>query len=355
MYLVVTFLLVLFTCVNASADVDKKINKELNIIYTNDIEGSVDTCGCATDPGGGAVRRINWYKKNNLFPTDTLYINGGNTLFAATNYMDYEIKYLKAGAQILADSMTKMNIDAFTPGEQDFKMGLDFFLSTTKKLPIVLTNSGYDRFLKELIIDKAGYKIGIIGILSDKVLTKETVAALSIKDPIAILKDTIPNLKKKVDIIVLILRSNEEELPSILKNANGVDIILSAGINEELTSPSIKDNSVMIRTLIGGDSIGLLKYKNIRDGKKVDIGNNNSLMAKAGELDLIMNTIENKESINTIKSEKEKINELIVKADENSSKLENRIDFLGKVYSGKNSLSQAIKKYEVLRKNSTPR
>lgn len=355
MHFIITFLLGLTFYCNLSAEVEQKTNKELNIIYTNDIEGSVDTCGCATDPGGGAERRLNWYKKHNLSPIDAIYINGGNTLFPSSNYMDYETKYLKAGAKIIADSMNKMNIDAYTPGEQDFKMGIDFFLSTTKELPVVLTNSGHDKFTKELIVYKEGYKIGIIGILSDKVITKEIQTALSIKDPVKTLKESISGLRDKVDIIILILRSNEQDLPLITKNIKGVDFILSSGINEELTSPKIKDNSVIIRTLIGGDSIGLLKYQHINNAKKIDIGNNNFLITKTGELDLIMKTLDNKDSIASIKNEKEKIKKLIVNTDEKSSKFENRIDFLGKVYSGKNSLSQAIKKYEVLRKNSTPR
>ncbi|MCX6113462.1 MAG: hypothetical protein NTY22_09340 [Proteobacteria bacterium] len=290
---------------NTFADFGIK-NGELNVVYTNDLEGSVDTCGCATDPGGGSVRQINWYKKNNLSPLNTIYINGGNTLFTSTDYMDYEVKYLKYGAQVIADSMSMMNIDAYTPGEKDFEMGLDFFISVSKKLPVLITNSDSGKFKKDIIVNKGGYKIGILGVISEKSLSKELVSALSIKDSISSLKNAVSKLKKDVDIIILIAHTGNTEFKTIIKNSKDIDIVLSTGVNEELTRPLIENNSIFIRMLPGGDSIGLLKYMHKKNAKKTDL------------------------------------------------ELDNKIDFLGKIYDGKNALSTKVKKYEALSKTSAP-
>ena len=341
-------------CINAFGAKPTK-GGNINIIYTNDVEGSVDTCGCAMDPGGGAVRRVNWYKMNSLSPLDTVYINGGNTLFTHTDYMDYEVKYLKAGAQILADSMSMMNIDAYTPGEQDLKLGLDFFLSASKNLPVLITNSGNDKFKKEIIINKGGLKIGIIGILSEKLLSKELATALDIKDAVASLKTELPKLKKETDLVILIVHTDDNEIKAILKNTRGIDVILSTGVNEELTRPMIANNSIVVRTLPGGDSIGLLKYEHKNGAKKVDVGFNNSMMAKSEQIELIIKTIDNKKTISNLEKEKSKLEDLVVKADDSSSKFESKIDFLGKMYAGKNGLDARVKKYEALRKTSAPR
>ena len=321
MRVVVISTFVLLFGVNAFADSWPK-SGELNIVYTNDMEGSVDTCGCATDPGGGAARRINWYKKNSLAPLNTLYINGGNTLFTSTDYMDYEVKYLKYGAQVMADSMKMMNLDAYTPGEKDFKMGVGFFESVSKKLPVVITNSESGKFKKEIIVNKGGYKIGILGVISQSSLPKEISLALSIKDVATSLKESISRLKKNVDIIILISHTDDKEFQTIVKNSKDVDIILSSGVNEQLTNPLIEHNSVFIRMLPSGDSIGLLRYLHKKNGKKVDRGYQD-LVAKNSS-----------------------------SANDADSTFENRIDFLGKDYDGKNILSSKAKKYEELRKTS---
>ena len=322
MRVVITSMFTFLLSMNGFADYGIK-NGELNIVYTNDMEGTVNTCGCAIDPGGGIVRRINWYKKNTLSPLNTVYINGGNTLFTSTDYMDYEVKYLKYGAQVMADSMSIMNIDAYTPGEKDFKLGLDFFMTISKKLPVLITNSDSDKFKKEIIINKAGYTIGLLGIISEKSLSKELASALSIKEAVGSLKDAISKLKKKVDIIILIAYSDDKEFKTIINNSKGVDIILSSGVNEQLTSPLIENNSISIRMLPSGDSIGLLKYTHKKDGKKTEL--------------------EYKDILSSDNTE------------ETFSMFQNRIDFLGKMYDGKNALNAKVKKYEALRKISAPR
>jgi len=324
MRIVITSVFAFLLSMNGFADSWPK-SGEINIVYTNDMEGTVNTCGCAIDPGGGAARRINWYKKNILSPLNTVYINGGNTLFTSTDYMDYEVKYLKYGAQVMADSMNMMNIDAYTPGEKDFKMGVDFFMTISKKLPVLITNSDSDKFKKEIIINKAGYKIGILGLISEKSLSKELVSDLLIKDSIDSLKDAVSTLKKKVDLIILITYTNDKEFRTIIKNSKGIDIILSSGINEQLTSPVIENNSVTVRMLPSGDSIGNLKYTHKKDAQKVDLEYKDVLSSSEQNLEQIVSTFQNK------------------------------IDFLGKAYDGKNTLDAKVKKYEALRKTSAPR
>ena len=180
-------------------------------------------------------------------------------------------------------------------------------------------------FKKEIIINKAGYKIGILGLISEKSLSKELVSDLLIKDSIDSLKDAVSTLKKKVDLIILITYTNDKEFRTIIKNSKGIDIILSSGINEQLTSPVIENNSVTVRMLPSGDSIGNLKYTHKKDAQKVDLEYKDVLSSSEQNLEQIVSTFQNK------------------------------IDFLGKAYDGKNTLDAKVKKYEALRKTSAPR
>ena len=229
-------------------------NAGLSIIYTNDMEGSIATCGCATDPGGGVERRINWYKQSNFSPFDTVYINSGSTLFPDTAFLDYETEYLKVGASIMADSLSAMNIDAYTPGASDLKMGKGFFKTTTKKLPVLITNSNSKEFLKEVKIKKAGLNIKILGITTQ-------IKELSNYDPVKALRKFTAKKGKK-DFFILLADTDTKTLNTILKNINNLDVVLSSSIEEQLTKPVKIGNSTIVRVLRGGDSIGVFEKEN---------------------------------------------------------------------------------------------
>ena len=246
-------LLILFTfaiAINFTAYAEQ----ELNLIYTNDMEGSVATCGCAVDPGGGVIRRINWYQQNNFAPTDTIYVNSGSTLFSGSAFMDYETEYLKLGASIMAESLNAINIDAYTPGAYDIKMGKDFFKSTTKNVPVLISNSKEKDFLKEVKIVRSGRNIKIFGIITG-------IKGFATIDPVTALKKLTAKKDKK-DYFILLADTNMQNLNKILKSIKNIDIVVSSSMEEQLTKPLQVGKTTVLRLLKGGDSIGLFKKEN---------------------------------------------------------------------------------------------
>jgi 2',3'-cyclic-nucleotide 2'-phosphodiesterase (5'-nucleotidase family) len=185
---------------------------------------------------------------------DTIYINSGLTLFPGSAFMDYEAESLKTGAAIMTDAMAAMNIDAYTPGVSDLKMGSDVFKTTTKKLPVLITNSNSKDFLKEIKIKRAGINIKIFGVTTE-------AKGLSTYDPVKALKKYTAK-KSKNELFVLLADTDKKTLTTILKNIRNIDVVLSSSIEEQLTKPLKIGNTLVIRVLKGGDSIGLLKKEN---------------------------------------------------------------------------------------------
>lgn len=276
------------------------LNANLNIIYTNDMEGSVTTCGCATDPGGGVERRINWLKKQKLDTANTLYINAGNTLFSDLPTLPNEEKAETEGASLLNESMKLMKLDATVPGRSDFKKGLGVFNTASKGLPIVISNSDDPKFKKSIKLKKSGTEVLILGFIQPDLVDHKLMLELKLNDVEKALKDELKKIsKKEKPFTIVLLYANETGLKSAVKKAKGVDLVLSAGIQEELPHAMNMDGVNVIRLLNGGDSIGLLKVKKESSGKY---------------------------------------------------SYQNMIRFLGPDYTGRNTLSSRIKKYEKLKK-----
>ncbi len=241
-------------------------NTELNIVYTNDLEGTVNTCGCATDPGGGTVRRVNWFNSLKLDPKNTVYINAGSTLFSDLASLPHEDKKERFGAQIMAESLKMMNISAYTPGSSDFKKGLATFNTLSKSLPLVLTNSDDNKHKKNIELKKANKKILVLGVVQMDKIDPAIMLELKLNDPVKALKAELKKIdKKEKPYTILLLYSNEELLKNITKQVKGIDLVLSAGIKEELPLAQKQNNSNVIRLLNGGDSIGLIKIDSLKN------------------------------------------------------------------------------------------
>jgi 2',3'-cyclic-nucleotide 2'-phosphodiesterase (5'-nucleotidase family) len=235
----------------------------LSIIYTNNLEGYVNTCGCAVNPGGGVKRRLNWFKKTNPSPDTTLYLDSGDTLSSVDSFMDYEKDKANMAADIILKHFKLMNIDAFTPGEKDLALDLETLVKTYKT-PLLISNSGKKGLNKAIKIVRAGYKIGILGVLSPELAKSKS---LKLGPIIPSLKKILPELKKSSDIIILLAHCGEDELKKISKEIKGIDIILSAHIQEQLTEPGKVNNTLILRMLNGGDSIGMLDFNKNKKGR----------------------------------------------------------------------------------------
>jgi len=285
------FFFTLFLC----SIINTTQSSPLNIVYTNDTEGSVTTCGCAKDPGGGVTRRLNWLKDAKLDPINTVYINAGNTIFNDLPSLAHEDKAERFGADIVFEAMSLMGIDAFTPGKSDFKKGVEYFKTASNKVPTVISNSDDTTYKKSVVFNKGENKIVVLGIIQPEILDQTNSIQLRLNDPVKALKNELKNITKNLKqkpYIILLLFSDEEGLKKIAKQAKGVDLILSAGIQEE-TPQALNLNGVnVIRLLNGGDSIGLF----------------------------------------------------------NTATLKNEITFLGPKFERKNQLSAKVKKYEGLKK-----
>jgi len=147
--LVLIFLLVLQ--VNLEADA-------FYIIYTSNINGAIENCGCGVDPLGGIDRIksfIDQFRKDN---ENVLLIDGG----------DYFNSYpFPALNEAMYKALIHIKYDCVVPGDQEFVEGDDFFLkySSFLKDKLLLSNGG-SGYKKNVEANFGNYQVRIFGYLS---------------------------------------------------------------------------------------------------------------------------------------------------------------------------------------------
>jgi len=156
------------------------------IVYSNDVLGEIEPCGCRNNPSGGVDRKEVFLKKIN--DSELLQLDAGNLLFSTYNIPEVLQKQSKLQASYLVESYNLLGHDAVTPGNKDFAMGIDVFKD--------LADDADFEFLSANLIDEDG----------DLILDAYETFKLKVSDK-----------RKKIKIAVIGLSGNNVQWPSPLK------------------------------------------------------------------------------------------------------------------------------------------
>jgi len=202
---------------------------------------------------GGLARKatiIDGIKNEGLKP---IILDAGN-LFYKDNQIDPGVTEAtaKINAEIIAESYTEIGCDAFSPGSKDFAFGIKDLMKLYNKSDFnyVSCNIFYENNPSKLlfkpykIIKRGKYKVGVIGLSS--VFSAEGII---VTNPIDALDNIIDEVDSKVDIIVLLFNSKDQDLNKIYDNDYNIDLILKS--NNSPTRSS--DGGNKIPTFIAGN------------------------------------------------------------------------------------------------------
>lgn len=109
-------MLILFCCV-ISVKANQQ-DKTIRILFTANINGGLENCGCGDNPAGGLDRVLSFFESYRDKHPQTLVMDGG----------DYFNSYpfLKLD-QAMLNALPLLNYDVLAPGEQEFNEGQIFF------------------------------------------------------------------------------------------------------------------------------------------------------------------------------------------------------------------------------------
>ena len=105
---------------------------KLDLVFSANVFGETDPCGCASGPKGGLDRRLNFLRMEPSFG-DRLVLDAGNALFSSENLDPARVDFLKKRASALLQGAQTMGVRAFNVGYLDLGGGLDFLKSEARK------------------------------------------------------------------------------------------------------------------------------------------------------------------------------------------------------------------------------
>ena len=245
----------------------------LTLIYSANLNGEIDPCGCFLNPLGGLAYRgaiVNKIRDENKH---VLLLDGGNTFFKHHNLKKAtspeRIKRFKKSAPYIVDVMNYWKLTAATFGANDLGAGYDEWVKLQKKAryPLLSINAkDEDKIIRPFIIKK----INSVKVLITGVTGEVMVAPLFTTDKIKISDHRKPLAslikKENADLVIVLSHSSYLDDWQLSGEVSGIDIILGA-YNQGFRAAPIKNGVPIVHTGRGGQSIAKIDITMTLDKK----------------------------------------------------------------------------------------
>ena len=239
--------------------------RNITLLFTNDFESAYDpTEAFWRDDMAriGGIAQLATLIRRERDAAEVAFLLDAGDIFTGT------LSRRSHGA-VAFDLMQLMDYDAMAIGNHEFEYGWERFADEKSRAPFPVlganlfyagTNHPYAQ--PWTIIERAGIRIGVIGLLGEDAATAlipENIAGVDVRDPGAILAPLVKRLRGEVDLIVVLvhqgptapMQTDDEADPTIFRGNDenfalagavpGVDVILAghtdAGTPEALVHP----------------------------------------------------------------------------------------------------------------------
>lgn len=281
---------------------ENKDKKEVNAVFTHDLHSRLDSYYIEEDGNkkeiGGFARIMTYLDEKRSEDKNLLVLDGGDFSMGTL----YQTVYEAEASELRM--LGYLGVDVTTLGNHEFdyrSKGLANMLAAARKsgdrLPeMVISNVDWEaslagekaeesRLLKEAfdnygikpytVVKKGGVRIGVIGVFGKDSLACAPTCALTFKDPIEAVEETVEEIQETedVDMIVCVSHSgtwedeskSEDEL--LAKSVPELDMIVSGHTHSILKEPIIHGNTVIVSCGEYGARVGSLKMVQKEDGR----------------------------------------------------------------------------------------
>jgi 2',3'-cyclic-nucleotide 2'-phosphodiesterase/3'-nucleotidase len=252
---------------------------KLTILLTSDIHGSVFPIDYKSgqEKDIGLLKVASLIKREREKNPNTISIDLGDTIQGSI--LAQYLYQVEKTPEYLYKIKEDIGFDLEVLGNHEFNYGLDYLNKgiNSSKTPVLTANivdqDGKPVYGDYMIIEKAGIKVGIIGLTSQYVKNREleeTIKGLNFLPAKETAEKYIKLLKDKVDVLILAYHGGfekdlvtgksmndnegENEGYEILKNLTGFDVLLTGHQHRKIAE--IIDNVAVLQAGFKGQAIG---------------------------------------------------------------------------------------------------
>jgi len=209
---------------------------ELELLFTGDVIGYIEDCGCKLNPAGGLARRA-WL----LNQIKTNYPSTPVVLLDSGNYTDNPTEAGEIRTAALLDAMVKLGYKAANVGDRDLTLGYEEFQKKVKGLDLAFVSTNIVKegttetvFPPYTVVEVKGasgkpVRIGVLGLLRYSPVWQKAGPAgtnLAVAQPAEMLRRVLPEVSAKSDLVVVLASLSKEDAHELAKQFQDIDLLL---------------------------------------------------------------------------------------------------------------------------------
>jgi 2',3'-cyclic-nucleotide 2'-phosphodiesterase (5'-nucleotidase family) len=208
-------------------------------LFSGDVIGYLEDCGCKQNPAGGLARR-QWVRdqiSSNFPGIPIIFLDSGN--FSDNPNEQGEIR-----TRGLLEGMDRLGYEVVNASERDLALGLPVFLERTSGSQATFVSANIVKFgtrepvldpYKILSVEVRGraepLRVGVIGAVRFNPVWKKAGADggnIGIAPPTEMIRRYLPELRDKVDVVVLLASMSRDDAGSLARELDGIDFVFGA-------------------------------------------------------------------------------------------------------------------------------
>ena len=163
-----------------------------------------------------------------------LTLDGGDLFWKGGDLQPENLRTQQIKADLLAEDMMALGLDAWVPGEADWKVGVDFVLDLVERreVPVLAGNlvCGDRHFPGHRRIERAGRSIGVVGVVDT------VVEGCTTSDPLVAAREAVASLGE-VDVLIGVFQGSAELDGRILREVEGFDFFFNGHTAQRSANP----------------------------------------------------------------------------------------------------------------------
>jgi 5'-nucleotidase / UDP-sugar diphosphatase len=187
---------------------------------------------------------------------DVLVLDGGD-LLTGTPLMDFQVRGAYGGA--MQELVEAVGYDALTLGNHEFDLGwenVSAFVAAAKT-PVVSANLDgvaggplFPTLLDHVILDVAGLKVGVFGLITEELPTLASPAVMAhvaLKDEVETARAEVQALEGEVDLVVALTHIGIENDERLAREVPGIDLIVGGHTHTPVQEPKREGDTWIVQ------------------------------------------------------------------------------------------------------------
>jgi hypothetical protein len=192
--------------------------RRATVFYTAEIHGTLEPCGCTSDPLGDFARATGLVRAAAGHGKQALLVDAGNLSFGATKPSAQQQPAAKLRADFLAHEIVRLPFGGSALGDSDLALG-----AAEVKLRRLAANLDAPFVEPSRLLEVGGIKIGVLGIVDPAVAR---AAGREAREPLPAAQAEVLRLRKQGAEIVVLLAPVERSAARGLARGSGADFVV---------------------------------------------------------------------------------------------------------------------------------